>query len=195
MNENEDKLRETVSTVKSQYIYYFLIGIISFIALVFLPFVGSTIGLDWNIPDTIVGWIVWIAVRLAIAIINVLLFDCFRKQAKINVRNDKRFIDSNEILLKTKNKTKKPRSPIRYNSEIWLKKGTTIFFSSLLATIALTQAILTYDWMSMLTYLFTVVMGIVFGIIQMKSDEIYWTEEYYEYALYIKELDNDNNRQ
>lgn len=191
----EDKIRDTISTVKGQYLYYFLIGIISFIALVFLPMLGTEVGLGWDVPDTTVGWVVWVAIRLAISVINILLLDCFRKQAKMNVRNNEKFIEANEILLKVGSKVKKPRSPGRYNAEIWGKKGTSIFFSSLLATVALTQALLMYDWISMLTYLFTITMGIVFGVIQMKNDEIYWTEEYYSYAITLKEDINDINRQ
>lgn len=192
---NEDKLRDTIATVKGQYLYYFIIGIISFVALMFLPMLGTEVGLGWNIPNTTVGWVVWVAIRLAISVINILLFDCFRKQAKLNVRNNDRYVEACEILLRTRDKGKKPRSPGRYNAEIWGKKGTSIFISSLLATVALTQALLMYDWISMLTYLFTITMGIVFGIIQMKNDEIYWTEEFYTYALSIKEVDNDNIRQ
>lgn len=192
---NDDKLKDAIATVKGQYLYYFIIGIVSFVALVFLPMLGTEVGLAWNIPNTTVGWVVWVAIRVAISVINILLFDCFRKQAKLNVRNNERFIEANEILLKNSNKIKRPRSPGKYNLEIWSKKGTSIFFSSLLATVALTQALLMYDWISMLTYLFTITMGIVFGIIQMKNDEIYWTEEYYSYALSIKEENDDNNRQ
>ena len=63
------------------------------------------------------------------------------------------------------------------------KKGTTIFISSALSVIALGQAILSYDWISMLSYVFTLAMGLIFGIMQMKKAEAYWTGEYYEYAL------------
>ena len=190
----EDKLRESISTVKQQYLYYFIIGLVSMASLCFLPMVGSSVGMEWNVPNTTVGWAVWIGVRLIISSINVMLFYCFKAQAKINVRNDQRYIDATAILVKIKKKDKSPRSPVKYQTETWLKKGTTIFLSSAMATVALTQAILTYDWVSMLTYLFTIVMGIVFGIITMKSDEIYWTEEYYEYALIKQEESkNDNN--
>ena len=187
----DDKFRETVSTVRQQYLYYIIIGLVSMASLCFLPMVGSSVGMEWNVPNTTVGWAVWIGVRLLISAINVMLFYCFKAQAKINVRGDQRYIDATAILVKLKKKEKAPRSPGKYQRDSWLVKGTTIFLSSAMATVALTQAILTYDWVSMLTYLFTIVMGIVFGVITMKSDEIYWTEEYYEYAL-IKQEENKN---
>ena len=41
---DEDKLKDTIATVKGQYLYYFIIGVISFVALVFLPMLGSEVG-------------------------------------------------------------------------------------------------------------------------------------------------------
>lgn len=41
-----------------QCLNYIVIGIVSLIALVFLPMLGSTVGLGWNIPNTTVGWVV-----------------------------------------------------------------------------------------------------------------------------------------
>lgn len=38
-----------------QNIYYILIFLISFLALVFLPMIGSTIGLQFNLPTTTAG--------------------------------------------------------------------------------------------------------------------------------------------
>lgn len=70
----------------------------------------------------------------------------------------------------------------------------SIFFGTALATVALTQAILTYDYVAMLTYLFTIGLGIVFGILQMKNVELYLTTEMYEYAL-MKEKENDKDKQ
>ena len=120
------------------------------------------------------------------------MFDCFRKQAKLNIKDNSKYKEACNILIK-EIKKQTIRSPQRYLGTTWAKKGTTIFLSSLLATVALTQALLQYDWISMLTYLFTIVMGVIFGVIQMKNDEIYWTDEFYLYAKKIKEESNDNN--
>lgn len=169
------------------YTYYIIIGVVSLIALVFLPMVGSTVGLGFNVPNTAVGWIVWIAVKLIMAILNVMIFYCFMEQAKVNVKDNEKFIEANRILEKTKDKrAKDPRSPGKWTSQQYGKKGTTIFITTMLATIALTQAILSFDYITMLTYLFTIVMGLIFGVIQMKSAELYWTDEYYKYALMVE---------
>lgn len=170
-----------------QSLYYIIIGVVSFIALVFLPMIGSTIGLGWNIPDTVVGWIVWVGSKLIVSTLNVLIFHCFMCQAKINIKDNENYKKAREILTDVNLKEIKPRSPGKWKAEQYGKKGVTIFITSSLAVVALTQAVLTFDYISMLTYLFTIIMGLIFGVLQMKTAEEYWTREYYEYALYRQE--------
>lgn len=174
-----DKLR--------QWLYYFIIGIVSFVALVFLPLLGSTVGLAWNIPDTSVGWIVWVATKLIIATINVLIFYSFMEQAKVNIKDDAKYLEAREILVKHNAKNVIPRSPKQWNTKQYGIKGATIFVTTALATIALTQAILAFDWVSMLTYLFTIIMGLIFGVLQMKIAENYWTDEFWRYAIMMRD--------
>ena len=171
-----------------QSLYYIIIGVVSFIALVFLPMIGSTVGLGWNIPDTVVGWIVWVGSKLIVSTLNVLIFHCFMCQAKINVKDNDNYKKAREILTDVNLKEIKPRSPGKWKAEQYGKKGATIFITSSLAVVALTQAVLTFDYISMLTYLFTIIMGLIFGVLQMKTAEEYWTREYLEYALYRQEL-------
>lgn len=166
--------------------YYCIIGIVSFIALVFLPMIGSDVGLGWNIPNTTVGWIVWIAVKAIVAVLNVLIFHCFMLQAKINIKNNERYIEANNILIECKEKEYNPRSPKSWNHQQYCTKGVTIGVTTMLSTVALTQAILSFDWISMLTYLFTIVMGLIFGVMQMKTAEDYWTDEYWQYAKMVQ---------
>lgn len=202
MNENEalSASNEARDKVK-QNMYYILIGIISFISVAFLPMVGSTVGLDWKLPDTPTGWVVWAISRLIIATINVLIFYSFMEQAKLNVAKDPHYIEATEILLKAKKADHTPRSPQKWQALQYGKRGTKIFISSAMSVVALGQAILSFDWVSMLAFIFTIAMGIVFGVLQMKKAEAYWTDEFYRYALMIKEEEakkpeeivNDNN--
>lgn len=201
MNENEALSASNEAREKAkQNMYYILIGIISFISVAFLPMVGSTVGLGWKLPDTPTGWVVWAISRLIIATINVLIFYSFMEQAKLNVAKDPHYIEATEILLKAKKADHTPRSPQKWQALQYGKRGTKIFISSALSVVALGQAILSFDWVSMLAFIFTIAMGIVFGILQMKKAEAYWTDEFYRYALMIKEeakkpeeIVNDNN--
>ena len=201
MNENEVLSASNEAREKAKHnMYYMLIGIISFISVAFLPMVGSTVGLGWKLPDTPTGWVVWAISRLIIATINVLIFYSFMEQAKLNVAKDPHYIEATEILLKAKKADHTPRSPRKWQALQYGKRGTKIFISSALSVVALGQAILSFDWVSMLAFIFTIAMGIVFGILQMKKAEAYWTDEFYRYALMIKEeakkpeeIVNDNN--
>lgn len=169
-----------------QWMYYFIIGIVSMIALCFLPMIGSNVGLGWNLPNTFVGWVVWVTVKLIVAVLNVLIFHCFMLQAKINIKENEKYIEAQEILRLNNFKDFIPRSPNAWNKQQYGQKGVTIFITTALSTVALTQAMLTFDWMSMLTYLFTIIMGLIFGIMQMKTAEDYWTDEFWQYAQKVK---------
>lgn len=174
-----------------QYLYYFIIAIVSIFALAFLPMLGSDVGVGLNYPTTLPGIIVWWATKAIIATLNVIIFYSFMEQAKINIRDDEHYKEANEILAKHKDKAYKPMSPKKWNAKQYGSKGTTIFISSAMSVMALTQAILTFDYVSLFTYLFTIAMGIVFGILQMKKAEVYWTGEYYDYAKGVERNDKD----
>lgn len=202
MDDNETMRASNETREKAkQNMYYILIGIVSFISVAFLPMVGSTVGLGWKLPDTPTGWVVWAISRLIVATINVLIFYSFMEQAKLNVAKDPHYIEATEILLKAKKADHAPRSPQKWQALQYGKRGTKIFISSAMSVVALGQAILSFDWVSMLAYIFTIAMGIVFGVLQMKKAEAYWTDEYYRYAMLIKEEEaempeeivNDNN--
>ena len=166
-----------------QWLYYFLIGIISLIALVFLPMVGSEAGMERNLPSTTIGWIIWVTVKLIVATINVLLFHCFMQQAKLNVKDNPRYKEARDLLITVAPKLYKPRSPKEFNRKEYSTKAVTIFITTALSTIALTQALLSFDYMSLLTYFFTILFGVILGILQMKKAENYWTVEFYDFAI------------
>lgn len=174
-----------------QWMYYFLIGIVSLMSLCFLPMIGSDVGLGWNLPNTVVGWIVWIVVKLIVAVLNVLIFHCFMQQAKINIKDNERYQEALMILRMINLDDYIPRGPIEWTREQYQHKGVTIFITTALSTVALTQAILSFDWMAMLTYLFTILMGLIFGVMQMKTAEEYWTDEFWQYA---KKVERDYNK-
>lgn len=171
-----------------QFQYYTIIGITSLVALFFLPMIGSEAGLAWTVPTTTAGWVVYVTSKLLVATINILIFHCFIQQAKINIQEDPKYIEATEILDKAfKHDTESLRSPGEYLRATYGKKGATIFITSVLSAVGLTQAVLTFDWISMLTYFFTILMGIIFGILQMNQTEEYWTMEYWKYAKKTKE--------
>lgn len=179
--ENEEEKTSPIERTR-QYLYYFIIGIISFVALVFLPMLGGSVGIDWNLPTSTAGWIVWAVMKLIVATLNVLIFHSFVQQGRLNVKDHPNYIEATQILQKVHVRNAMPRSPAQFTGKQYGRKGVMIFLSTALATVALTQAALAFNWIDMLTYLFTIIMGIIFGILQMKTTEKYWSEEYLAYA-------------
>lgn len=176
--------------------YYFLIGILSLISVVFLPFIGSVLQGEFAFPTTVAGWIIYILSKLAVSVLNVLLFYCFIKQAKVNVKNDPKFIEAEKMLEKANSEEHiEPRSPKKYFGGVWTKKGIMLFLTTFLTCFALSEALLTFDLSSFLSYLFTVVMGIIMGYLQMRQTEDYWTSEYNYYAqMRLKEFEEKEKK-
>ena len=149
---------------------------------------GSTAIVSWNLPTTVVGWIVYIISKLLVAGLNILIFHCFILQAKINVQDDPKYVEATKILDSVSPRdTERIEGPEEYFRGVYGKKGIAVFTTSLLSAVGLTQAVLTFDWVSMLTYFFTIFIGLIFGILQMKKTEIFWTVRYYRYALQVQE--------
>lgn len=179
----DDKLR----THLDKYLNYWVIGIVSLLALFFLPFLGSAAGLALVLPTTAAGWIVYVSTKIIIATINVLLFHCFFQQSKVNIKDNPRYVEALRILDKYKIKKQTFRSPEKFTRSSYLNKGTTIFITTILGAFSLTQALLIFDLVMFLTYLFTLILGVIFGVLNMKSSEIYWTEEMWYYAKQIEQ--------
>lgn len=167
-----------------QYQNYIIIGIISFVGLFFFPMFGSEIGLAFVLPDTFAGWVVYITTKLLAAAINVLIFHCFILQAKVNIKDNPQYLAALEMLqIINKGHFPNPRSPEEYFKEVYGRKGVALFLTTIIAAVGLTQAVLVFDWIAMLSYFFAILMGIFIGILQMNATEVFWTEEFYEYAL------------
>lgn len=161
------------------YQNYIIIGILSLISVFFLPMLGTEVGIGFKVPNTLAGWIVWALTKLCIVAINIMLLDQFIKQAKVNVRDDTNFKEANDYYYTTTEEEEYLPAPKEYISSLYKKKGITNVITSALSVFGLTSAILTFDWVSMLTYLFTIVFGLIFGWMTMNNVEEYWTDTYY----------------
>lgn len=170
-----------------QYQFYVIIAVVSLLALFVIPMLGSELGLAFKIPNTVAGWIVFIISKLLVGVLSLMIFHCFILQAKINIKDNPNYQEANTLLnLNFDGENIRPRSPKEWNKQAYGKKGVSLFVTSSLSAFGLTQAVLTFDWVSMLTYLFTILISIVFGILQMNDKEEYWTTEYLRYAKYIE---------
>ncbi len=178
--------QSSISEYLRLYMYYVVIFVVSVIALVFIPMVGLEAGLDLNLPDTHSGWIVWGITRALVSVINVMIFHSFMCQGKLNAKKTDSYKEAIELIGKTKTKEFVPRSPLKFNASQYSTKGLSLFIGTLVSVVGISNAVLSFDWMSFLTYLIVIVMGVVFGVLSMATSEEYWTTEFKQYVIRLK---------
>lgn len=169
--------------------YYIIIFVVSMILMLVLPMFssnGTNISFAFIFPTTTIGWIVYIGTSLVNSLANLFIFFSFMSQGKVNIRDEPKFKEANQILLdlslRHADLQAVPRSPKRWKTYQYSHKGTSLFLGSLFSAFALTNAILAFDVVALVSYAISVVFILIFGYFQMKTSEEYWTEEYYRYA-------------
>ena len=176
---------------------YFLVGIVSLLSVVVVPLLGTDFGTTIVIPNTWGGLAIWLCTRFTVVVVNLLIFDAFIKQAKINVKDDERYKSAVLKLNTIKEEAGIiPRSPEKFNKQQWRKKGTSLGISSILSSFLLTECIVNFDLTNFLTYLFTIGGAVAFGYLTMMNNEDYWTTEFPIYVdiLYDKISDKMSDK-
>lgn len=107
------------------------------------------------------------------------------KRAKINVKDNEYFKWAEAILFENGDEEEALPAQI-YISKMYRSKVTTTVVFTILGVFGFTNAVLTFDWVSMLSYTFTIVMALVFGWISMGEAEIIWIEKHYKYAKRVE---------
>ena len=182
---------KTLAAAKQQWrIYqnYIIIGLLSAISVFFLPMLGSSVGMGFILPNTIAGWVVYLTTKICIIIINILIFDQFIKQAKVNIKDDPKYLAAEEILLIDIDDKEQEIIPTKLRiSRMYRNKMITTILFTILGVFGFTNAILTFDWVQMLSYTFTIGFGVVSGWITMNEAEIIWTEDHLRYAKFVEQ--------
>lgn len=185
MTTEHSQKTETIKTIVRNNIYYYMVFLLSAIALTVGPMLGSEAGLQIPLPTTVSGWIIYVTVKVSVACINVLIFHCFVLQARVNVKDDPRYKEALRLMDLCNNDMTDPRSPEVYFKHMYRTKGTSVFITTLVSAVTLTNVILTYDLISLIMYAVTILMGTIYGIIKMHEVEDYWVIEFLEYARKI----------
>lgn len=163
---------------------YWVIGVLSLILMIFLPMAGSVAGLGWVFPTTTAGWIVYITTKLCATGLNMLIFHHFVIQARINIRDNANYLEAEKLLNGLMPDTT-PIGPKEYFGKQYAKKGTTLAITTILSTVCITQAVLTFDYVSFIVHILVVIFAIVFGVQTMREDEEWWIRDYLIYARYM----------
>ena len=178
-------MKSTQDLIK-EYRNYFIIGILAVLAVFVLPMLGSSVGLAFILPNTVAGWIVYVSTKLCIVVINLLIYDQFMKRAKINVKDDPKFVEAERILTDEEDGVDEALPAEYYIKRMYRSKMATTAIFTLLGVFGFTNAMLTFDWVSMLSYTFTIIFSLTFGWAAMGDAETIWIERHYKYAKRVE---------
>ena len=186
--QESDTLREWIH----RSTYYIVIAVLSVLTLCVFPFLGSSISASIQFPTTKSGWVIWGVTKGSICLINMIIFHSFVKQGKLNIKDDPVYLQALAILssIKPKKTDKRAPSPAKYHASVYTKRGLSLVVTSFLSLLVFGEAILRLDYVALISYFITLVIGIVFGILQMKDEEYYWTKTFLTYAKQQKQEDD-----
>ena len=182
---NEEKSKARREAFKN-YKNYGIIIVLTLITVTVFPLLGTQLGMEANYPDTVAGWIVWSVIKIALCVDNIFIFQAFVDQAELNVQYEPRYLEARDIVRKYRIGKYTPMSPEERRKKMFSKKIIITVLTSLIS-IALTEAILKYNLADLIAYTISMLMAVVFGILSMADQEKYWVEEFYDYAITIKE--------
>lgn len=182
---NEEKSKQRREAFR-QYKNYGIIIVLTLVTVTLFPLLGTSVGMEANYPDTVPGWVVWVAIKIALCVDNIFIFQAFVDQAELNVQGEQRYIEARDIVRKYRVGKYIPMSPEQRNKKIFSKKIIITVLTSLIS-VALTEAILHYNFADLIAYTISMIMAVVFGVLSMADQEKYWIEEFYDYAINIKE--------
>lgn len=114
------------------------------------------------------------------------VYGLFKAQAKTNAKNHPNFIKANEMLNKLYG-TKQfiPHSPRQKAVRDWTTKGLIVLGTTAAESIVIGSLIFNWDMVTFLSCITSSITAVLFGIVAMIKDEVYWTEEYLAYAEYV----------
>lgn len=183
-----EQRRKRVDSFKS-IAYYLVIGFVLIIVTFIVPLLsgGITMGdFGYNLPKTKEAWIVFWAVNIGTVFGNLCLFALFKMQAKTNSKHHPDYIKACELLNKLNGQEGFiPMSPRQKNIRDWSIKGTIVLLTTGLESVVISVLVVSFDMVTFISCLVSSVTAVLFGIVQMIKDEIYWTEEYLLYAEYV----------
>ena len=190
---NEEKSKARREAFKN-YKNYGIIIVLTLITVTVFPLLGTQLGMEANYPDTVSGWIVWSVIKIALCVDNIFIFQAFVDQAELNVQYEPRYLEARDIVRKYRIGKYNPMSPEERRKKMFSKKIIITVLTSLIS-IALTEAILKYNLADLIAYTISMLMAVVFGILSMADQEKYWVEEFYDYAITIRDEEEERIKQ
>lgn len=172
-----------------QYSCYFIIAIVVLLVLFVAPIIaGGITGEGWNyyLPKSLMGWIVFWAIRGGTLVGNMAVYILFKNQAKINSMKHPNYVEATTILNNSKQiKEFIPRSPKQKYAKDYGFKSTFMIVFTLGESVVIGCLAISFDVVTFISCCTSSLTALLFGWWAMVKDEMYWTDEYLRYAKYI----------
>ena len=194
IRQRQETKQKNYETFK-QYFNYGVVAIVSMLTLMVAPALESAISGKLSYPDTAQGWIFWAIGRIAITVINLVIFTALDKQSEVNAKNNENYIRAKQILESNEAQQRIALSPKQIKTKTYLSKIPFIILGSAASLVALSQIIFNYNLATLISYIFTVAMDIAFAIWHMIDKEVnYWSDEFLRYALQQQKATEAQNK-
>lgn len=180
------KAKDSIVKWMVNNIYPIVIFIASLLVLVIVPMIGTQAEGGLAIPTEPEEAILYWTIKGLTAALNLTIFAAFRRQAKMKAKNSKGFQQAEEILGKVKQKKERYISPMEFSAKQWGTKGFTLLLSTALTSVALTNLVIYYDWVTAIACAVSIAIAVLFGLMTLASEEYYWEVEYLKYAKSVE---------
>ena len=193
--EKSKKTREFISNSKNGI----AVVILSMVAMFLVPLLGSYLTGKTQFPQTIPEWILYFACALAISICSLFIYLALFNQGKMNVKDEKEYIEAKELHLKNfkrmNGKEVVPIDPFVWEKKQKTRKGIYQTIGIFMGLLGLGLAVISWNNSQFVSATLSVIMSIAFGLIKMGDVERMWTEGWLEYELYVeKKLDMEEEQ-
>ena len=131
----------------------------------------------WHNPE----WYEWVFTIIS-EVLSITTFIGFSIQGKLNVKDDARKLEADKILGKLKIKETKPQSPKSFESKAYISKAIMVSITTVGTCMLVPVIAINFNIAMLMSLTISSMTSIVFGILNMKSFEDYYTHEYVRYA-------------
>lgn len=178
-----------------QYLYYIMCAVLCTLVLIFVPMLTSPgITLAMLFPTTTAGWIVWGISKGATVGLNLMILHCLVQQGKVNVKDNPRYLEARDMMMRVEKKEEIPLSPAQHYARVYGKKMTTLSITTLLSLIGFGSAIIVFSLSTFIAQLISIIIAVSFGLFQMKQEEEWWVVDYFRYAKYYTQKQKENEQ-
>ena len=181
MEEEKDFLGTEIKDWFNKWLPLIVIMLLQGISLICLPMFDfsseSNEIIKWHNPE----WYEWLFTIIS-EVLTVTTFIGFSIQGKLNVKDDARKLEADRILGKLKIKEAKPQSPKSFESKAYISKGITVSITTIGTCLLVPVIAINFNVATLMSLAISSMTSIVFGILNMKRFEDYYTHEYVRYA-------------